>query len=64
VLYIRGFEGATIDGIRISNSTFSGVTETEDVQHAGSIALNNVTITPEKMVRGLNSVPPPEPAKN
>jgi unsaturated rhamnogalacturonyl hydrolase len=64
VLYIRGFKGATIDGIRISNSTFSGVTETEVVQHAGSIALNNVTITPEKMVRGLNSVPPPEPAKN
>jgi len=63
VLYIRGFEGAVIDGIRISNSTFSGVTETEVVQHAGSIAFNNVTITPAKLVRGLNSVPPPEPVK-
>jgi unsaturated rhamnogalacturonyl hydrolase len=63
VLYIRGFDGAVIDGIRISNSTFNGVTETEVVQHAGSIALNNVTITPAKMVRGLNSVPPPPEAK-
>ncbi|HUG09918.1 MAG TPA: glycoside hydrolase family 88 protein [Opitutaceae bacterium] len=63
VLYIRGFEGAVIDGIRISNSTFSGVTETEVIQHAGSISFNNVTITPAKLTRGRNSVPPPEPAK-
>jgi unsaturated rhamnogalacturonyl hydrolase len=59
VLFIRGFEGAVIDGIRISNSTFNGVTETEVVQHAGSISFNNVTITPAKLTRGLNSVPPP-----
>ncbi|HUG10454.1 MAG TPA: glycosyl hydrolase family 28 protein, partial [Opitutaceae bacterium] len=63
VLFIRGFEGAVVDGIRISNSTFNGVTETEVVQHAGSISFNNVTITPAKMTRGLNSVPLPEPAK-
>ncbi len=62
VLFIRGFEGAIIDGIRISNSTFNGVTETEVVQHAGSITFHNVTITPAKLVRGLNSVPPPTPA--
>lgn len=59
VMYIRGFEGAIIDNIRISNSTFNGVTHTEVVHHAGSITFNNVTINPAKPVRGLNSVPPP-----
>jgi unsaturated rhamnogalacturonyl hydrolase len=62
VMFIRGFEGAEIDNIRISNSTFSGVTETEVVTHTGSVSLRNVTILPAKEVRGLNSVPPP-PAK-
>jgi unsaturated rhamnogalacturonyl hydrolase len=63
VLYIRGFEGAVIDDIRIRNSTFQGVTETEVVQHAGRISFDNVTITPAQLGRGRNSVPPPEPAK-
>jgi hypothetical protein len=57
VLYIRGFPGAVIEGIRISNSTFNGVTETEVVQHAGTITLQNVTILPAKAVKSLNSVP-------
>jgi unsaturated rhamnogalacturonyl hydrolase len=47
-----------IDGIRISNSSFNGVIETEVVEHAGSISLNNGTVTPAKPTRGLNSVPP------
>jgi len=59
VLYIRGFAGAIVDNIRISNSTFNQVTETDVVQHAGTITLNNVTITPAKAVRSLNSVPAP-----
>lgn len=63
VLYIRGFEGAVVDGIRISNSTFNGVTETEVVQHAGTITLDKVTITPARLPRGLNSVPPPAAGK-
>lgn len=62
VMYIRGFPGAVIEGIRISRSTFSGVTETEVVQHAGTITLQDVTILPAKGVRSLNSVPPPSPA--
>lgn len=62
VMFIRGFEGAVIDNIRISNSTFHGVTETEVVTHTGSVSMKNVTILPAKLVRGLNSVPPP-PAK-
>ncbi len=63
VMFIRGFEGAVVDDIRISNSTFRGVTETEVVTHTGSITLKNVTIEPAKGARGLNSVPPPAPAK-
>ncbi len=62
VLYIRGFAGAVIDDIRIRNSTFNGVTETEVVQHAGRISFDQVTITPAKLTRGRNSVAPPEPA--
>jgi len=57
VLYVRGFEGAIIDHIRISDSTFDNVTETEVVQHAGTITFNRVTITPAKEARSLNSVP-------
>ncbi|HYC73067.1 MAG TPA: glycoside hydrolase family 88 protein, partial [Opitutaceae bacterium] len=48
VMFIRGFEGAIVENIRIANSTFNGVTETEVVQHAGTITLQNVTITPAK----------------
>jgi unsaturated rhamnogalacturonyl hydrolase len=59
VLYVRGFEGAVIDDIRISNSTFEGVTETEVVSFAGAISLQNVTITPAKASRPANTVPAP-----
>ena len=59
VMFIRGFEGAVVENIRISNSTFNGVTETEVVQHAGTIILSNVTIAPAKRARSLNSVPTP-----
>jgi unsaturated rhamnogalacturonyl hydrolase len=57
VLYVRGFEGAVVDNIRISNSTFSGVTDTDVVSHTGTITLRNVTIEPAKKVKSLNSVP-------
>ncbi|AOS44485.1 Unsaturated rhamnogalacturonyl hydrolase YteR [Lacunisphaera limnophila] len=63
VLFIRGFPGAVIDNIRISNSTFSGVTETEVVTHTGSISFKNVSILPAKPVRGLNSVGSPASAR-
>ena len=55
VFFIRGFAGAEVDGIRISNSTFSGVTETDVVSHAGTITLKNVTIEPARAVKSLNS---------
>ncbi len=58
-LLIRGFAGAVIDNIRISDSVFSGVAGTDVIQHAGTITLKNVTVTPAKAGRSLNSVPPP-----
>jgi unsaturated rhamnogalacturonyl hydrolase len=59
VMFIRGFEGAVVEDIRISDSTFNGVTHTEVVQHAGTITLRNVTITPASGNRARNSVPAP-----
>ena len=56
VMYIRGFEGAIVDNIRISNSTFSGVTDTEVVSHTGTVTLTNVTIIPAKASRSRNSI--------
>lgn len=61
VLFIRGFAGAVVDQIRISDSTFNNVTDTEVVQHAETVTLRRVTITPARPSRGLNSVPPPTP---
>ena len=60
IMYIRGFEGAVIENIRISHSTFSGVTETEVVSHAGAITFTHVTIIPAKATPSLNSVPAPK----
>ncbi len=64
VMFIRGFEGAVIDDIRIRNSTFKGVTATEVVTHTGSISMQNVTIEPAKAARGLNSVASPAATTN
>jgi unsaturated rhamnogalacturonyl hydrolase len=63
VLFVRGFEGAVVEGIRISNSTFRGVTATEVLSHTGSISFSNVTIEPATKPTSLNSVPPPTAAK-
>ncbi|HYD83044.1 MAG TPA: glycoside hydrolase family 88 protein, partial [Opitutus sp.] len=63
VMFIRGFPGAVIENIRISNSMFNSVTETEVVRHAGTISFDNVTITPAKAARSLNSVLPPSASK-
>jgi unsaturated rhamnogalacturonyl hydrolase len=55
VFYVVGFDGAVIDDIRISNSTFSNVTSTDVMHHAGRFVLENVTVQPAKVVRSLNS---------
>jgi unsaturated rhamnogalacturonyl hydrolase len=57
VFFIRGFPGAVIENIRISRSSFNNVTETDVVQHAGTLTLDQVNITPAKAARSLNSVP-------
>jgi unsaturated rhamnogalacturonyl hydrolase len=62
VLFIRGFAGAIVDDIRIRDSVFRGVTETEIVEHAGRISLTNVTIEPARPVQSKNTVVVP-PAK-
>jgi unsaturated rhamnogalacturonyl hydrolase len=57
VMFIRGYEGAIIDDIRIRNSKFHGVTHTEVLEHAGSIHLENVDIVPAKGLKPRNTVP-------
>ena len=60
VMWIRGFEGAVIDDIRISNSTFRGISRSEMVRHAGSIQFDKVTIEPAVSEAGRNSVAAPK----
>jgi unsaturated rhamnogalacturonyl hydrolase len=60
IMYIRGFAGAVIDNIRINDSVFNNVTETEVVQHAGTITMHHVTINPAKTVPSRNSRPSSE----
>ncbi len=43
VVNIRGFEGATIGQIRISNSTFMGLTHPDLIEHAVDVEMKNVT---------------------
>jgi unsaturated rhamnogalacturonyl hydrolase len=61
VMWIAGFEGATITGVKFTDCVFRGVTATDLVEHAGSISFNNVKVEPAKAGRSLNSpgVPPP-----
>jgi unsaturated rhamnogalacturonyl hydrolase len=57
VMWIAGFKGATITGVKFADCTFRGVTDTDFVQHAGIVSFNNVTVEPAKMGRSLNSTP-------
>ncbi|MES2657631.1 MAG: glycoside hydrolase family 88 protein [Verrucomicrobiota bacterium] len=43
VLNVRGFKGAIIEGIRISNSSFYGLKNPDVVEHARTIEMHNVT---------------------
>jgi unsaturated rhamnogalacturonyl hydrolase len=55
VMYLAGIPGGTIDGIRFTDCTFRGVTQTELVEYAGSISFKNVTIIPAVRKPGANS---------
>ncbi|WP_415910797.1 glycoside hydrolase family 88 protein [Oleiharenicola sp. Vm1] len=59
-LYIRGIPAGVIEGIRVKNCQFNDLTEPEVVEHAGIVTFTNVTLTPKKLPKGLNSVPSPE----
>jgi len=48
VMWIAGFKGATIDGVRFVDCTFRGVEMAEMVSHATAVTLQNVTIEPAK----------------
>ncbi len=55
LFFVTGFEGATIDGIRVANSTIQGVETAEVIVNAGRIELDNVTIEPARRPRSLSS---------
>ena len=61
VMYVRGFPGATIDGIKFADCTFKGIQTAEVLDGAGTVTLRNVTIEPANKSRALNSPPPPDP---
>jgi unsaturated rhamnogalacturonyl hydrolase len=55
LFYIQGFEGATIEGIRVADSEIRGVTATEVIEHAGRIVLDRVAVMPVNRVRSASS---------
>jgi unsaturated rhamnogalacturonyl hydrolase len=46
VLWIAGFPGATIDGVRLSDCQFRGLTDADVVRDAGAIEFDHVLIEP------------------
>jgi unsaturated rhamnogalacturonyl hydrolase len=60
VLFIRGFPGATIDGIRVRDSAFNDVSAADVVIGAGRISFEHVRVGPAGEVRPLNTVAPPQ----
>ena len=46
VLFIRGFEGATIEGVRLTDCTLGGITQPDVVEHAASISFVRTTTIP------------------
>jgi unsaturated rhamnogalacturonyl hydrolase len=55
LFFIQGFEGATIEGIRVANSEIVGATASEVIEHAGRIELDHVTLLPETRARRASS---------
>ena len=60
VMWIAGIPKGTIDNILFKNCTFAGIETAEVVQNGGRITFENVTITPAKKARSLNSRPAAE----
>jgi unsaturated rhamnogalacturonyl hydrolase len=55
LMFIAGFEGATIDNIRVANTQILNATATEVIEHAERVVLDNVTVTPAVRSRSLSS---------
>jgi unsaturated rhamnogalacturonyl hydrolase len=55
LFYIQGFPGATIEGIKVSDSQILDVTATEVVENAGRIELERVKIVPKDLPRSKSS---------
>ncbi|OAM90960.1 glycoside hydrolase family 28 protein [Termitidicoccus mucosus] len=55
VLRIVGFKGAIADDIRFKNCVFEGIASSEQLEHAGRISFDNVTIIPAKKPRPQNA---------
>jgi polygalacturonase len=55
VMWIAGFPGAVIEGVRFSDCRFRGVEAAERIEHAGTISFTNVHIEPAKKGGSLNS---------
>jgi unsaturated rhamnogalacturonyl hydrolase len=58
IFYIASFEGATVDGIKLSHCKFTGVETAELITHAGHIELDDVTIEPKEKPKSLSSRAP------
>jgi len=54
-MWIVGYPGAVIDGVRFRNCVFRGVETAEMLSHAGSVLFDKVTIEPAKKGRSLDS---------
>ncbi len=55
VLFIRGFAGATIDGLQFADCRFQGLELPDVVDGAGTIVFRNVTVAPARKSQPLNS---------
>lgn len=55
LFFIQGFDRATIEGIRVSNTQILGATASEVIEHAGRIELDRVTVSPLDRGRSLSS---------
>ncbi len=55
VLFVRGFPGATIDGIEFAGCRFQGLEAPEVLDGAGTVTFRNTTLAPARTTRALNS---------
>src|SRR3954462_397426 len=57
IFYVVGFDAATIENIRLSHCTFSGLSAAEIVHHPAHIEMDHVTLAPKEKPTSLSSRP-------